>query len=101
MLLDGPLGLAGQRCMATLCFASGERLARTRREQLLEAARAVLDQHALKPLAGATSPHAQLVLVRVLAPVVEPAMELLRAVWAAWRTAAWQLPATPPRLWAM
>lgn len=101
VLLDGPLGLAGQRCMATLCFASGEPLARARREQLLEAARATLDQHALRALAGATSPHAQVVLLRVLAPVVEPAMALLRQVWAAWRHSAWQLPATPPRLWAM
>ncbi len=100
-LLDGPLGLAGHRCLATLFFACGTRLPRARRERVLDAARAVLDAHALKPTAGATSPDAQVVVVRALAPVVEPAMDLMKKVWAAWRAACWELPATPPRIWAM
>lgn len=100
-LLDGPLGLAGHRCIATMFFACGDKLARGRREQVLEAARAVLEPHALRGTAGATSPNAQVVVVRALAPVVEPAMDLLKQVWAAWRAACWQLPAQPPRLWAM
>jgi urease accessory protein len=100
-LLDGPLGMAGQRCMATLFFACGDRLARPRRAQVLDAARAVIDSHALRPTAGATSPNPQVVVVRALAPVVEPAMALMKQVWAAWRGACWQLPATPPRIWAM
>lgn len=101
LLLDSPLGLAGQRCIATLFFACGDKLVRGRREQVLDAARAVIEGHALRATAGATSPHAQIVVVRALAPVVEPAMGLLQQIWAAWRGACWQLPATPPRLWAM
>ncbi|WP_326533807.1 urease accessory protein UreD [Pseudorhodoferax sp.] len=101
LLLDSPLGMAGQRCLATLFFACGDKLARTRREQVLDAARAVLEGHALRTMAGATSPHPQIVVVRALAPVVEPAMALMKQVWAAWRATCWQLPATPPRLWAM
>ncbi|MGC3983423.1 MAG: urease accessory protein UreD [Pseudorhodoferax sp.] len=101
LLLDSPLGLAGQRCIATLFLACGDKLARTRREQVLDAARAVIEGHALRATAGATSPNAQVVVVRALAPVVEPAMGLLKQIWAAWRGACWQLPATPPRIWAM
>ncbi|GHC88961.1 urease accessory protein UreD 2 [Pseudorhodoferax aquiterrae] len=101
LLLDSPLGMAGQRCIATLFFACGDKLARARREQVLDAARAVIDGHALRATAGATSPNAQVVVVRALAPVVEPAMGLMKQIWAAWRGACWQLPATPPRIWAM
>ena len=100
-LMDGPLGLAGQRCMATLFFASGDKLPRTRREQVLDAARAAIDAHGLRSTAGATCPNAQLVVVRALAPVVEPAMDLLQKVWANWRAACWGMPAVPPRIWAM
>ncbi|KQP21996.1 urease accessory protein UreD [Pseudorhodoferax sp. Leaf267] len=100
-LLDGPLGLAGQRCMATLFFACGDKLPRVRRERVLDAARAVVEAHALRTMAGATSPHAQVVVVRALAPVVEPAMDLMKKVWAAWRGACWEMPAVPPRIWAM
>jgi urease accessory protein len=100
-LMDSPLGLAGQRCIATLFFACGEKLPRARREKVLDAARAVIDAHPLRLTAGATSPHAQLVVVRALAPVVEPAMALMQQVRAAWRGACWDLPATAPRIWAM
>jgi len=40
------------------------------------------------------------VVLRVLAPVVEPAMQLLRQVWQAWRAELWRLPAATPRIWA-
>lgn len=99
-LLNGPLGLAGQRCMATLFLATGAPLSRARRDQALALARAVIDAHALHAQAGATAPNAQVVVVRALAPVVEPAMGLLRAVRDAWRTGLWGLPATAPRVWA-
>lgn len=99
-LLDGPLGLAGQRCMATLFLAAGEPLPRARRDQALALARAVIGPHALQAHAGATAPNSQVVVVRALAPVVEPAMGLLRAVRDAWRTQLWGLPATAPRVWA-
>lgn len=100
-LLDGPLGLAGHRCMGTLFFVSGAPIARDRREAALDAARAVIDTHTLRATAGATSPHPQVLVVRVLAPLVEPAFELLKQVRAVWRPALWQLDAVPPRIWAM
>ncbi len=99
-LLNGPLGLAGQRCMATLFLAAGEPLSRARRDEALALARAVIDAHPLGPQAGATAPNSQVVVVRALAPVVEPAMGLLRAVRDAWRTGLWQMPATAPRVWS-
>jgi urease accessory protein len=100
-LMDGPLGLAGHRCIATLVLAAGEDLPRARRELALDVAREVLLQHELVATAGATSPCGQAVVVRVLAPLVEPAMALLRQVRAAWRQQLWQLEPTVPRLWAM
>ncbi len=101
LLMGGRLGLAGHRCLASVFFVAGEALPRERREAALDAARAVIDAHALRDTAGATSPHPQVVVVRVLAPVVEPAMELLRQAWGAWRTHLWGLPARLPRIWAM
>jgi urease accessory protein len=43
--------------------------------------------------------HDGIVVLRVLAERVEPAMAMLTRVWAAWREAAWQLPAVAPRVW--
>ncbi|WP_294767998.1 urease accessory protein UreD [uncultured Rhodoferax sp.] len=100
-LLDSPAGMAGQRCLATLFFACGNPLPRERREALLESARACLPGHELASMAGVTSPHPQLVVLRALAPHAEPAMQLLRAVRRVWRTRQWDLPATDPRIWAM
>lgn len=100
-LLESPQGLAGHRCMASLFFVVGTPLERARRDTALDAARAVMDAHALKATAGATSPNGQVVVVRALAPQVEPAMQLLQQVRAAWRAALWQLCAEPPRIWSM
>lgn len=100
LLLNSPLGLAGHRCFATLFFISGCKLGRQRRQDALDAARSVIDRHPLCATAGATSPDGQVVLVRVLAPVVEPAMALLRSVWLAWRSQLWQLGGAIPRIWA-
>jgi glyoxylase-like metal-dependent hydrolase (beta-lactamase superfamily II) len=66
-----------------------------RREALLAHARTLPDS------AGATSPHAEIAVRRALAPVVEPAMQLLRQVWRAWRAELWELPASSPRIWAI
>jgi urease accessory protein len=98
-LMNGPLGLAGQRCMATLVFAAGSAIAPDRAEAALDAARAALEASPLRLQAGATQPHPQVIVLRVLAPVVEPAMQLLRPVWAAWRQELWGLPGNVPRLW--
>lgn len=99
-LLNGPLGLAGQRCMATLFFVSGRPIDRTRRERALDEVRALMDAHALRMSAGATSPHPQVLVIRVLAPLVEPALDLLKALRASWRTSLWDLSAAAPRVWS-
>ena len=99
-LMDGPLGLAGQRCLASLFFVAGSKLERERRERALELARDLIATHALQATAGATCPNGQVVVVRVLAPMVEPAMTLLRQVWSQWRQHLWHLPASTPRIWA-
>ena len=100
LLLNSPLGLAGHRCFATLFFVSGSKLDRQRRQHALDTARSVIEAHPLCATAGATSPDGQVVLVRVLAPVVEPAMALLRSVWLTWRRELWLLDNNSPRIWA-
>ena len=100
-LLDGPLGLAGHRCLATLFFAAGSELPRQRRELLLDAARALIENSPLVTSAGATAPGPRVVCVRVLAPLVEPALHLLRAVRRAWRPLLWDVAGAEPRGWAI
>jgi len=100
-LLQSPIGLAGHRCMASLFFIAGSAFARARRESALDAARALLEVHPLRESAGVTSPQPGVIVLRVLAPVVEPAMQLLREVWRKWRAELWQMSAAPPRIWAM
>jgi len=109
-LMDGPLGLAGHRCLATLFFAAGAPLTRDRREAALDAVRAEMEQMGPRPsgnmddapvVAGATSPHPQVLAVRVLSPLVEPALDLLKRLRGIWRQELWQLEATPPRTWAL
>lgn len=98
-LLESAVGLAGHSTLGLMWFGAGTPLDSTRREALLEAARDVCTADALRASAGATSPHADVVLLRVLAPRVEPVLHLLQAVWAAWRPLAWGLAACPPRVW--
>lgn len=100
-LLESPIGLAGQRCLASIFFVAGTPIARARRDAALDAARALIDAHALRESAGATSPHAEIIVLRALAPVVEPAMHLLRQVWKAWRAELWGMNSAAPRIWAM
>jgi urease accessory protein len=98
-LLDSPLGWAGKRVMATAWFAAGQPLSRQRREALLEAARSQAEISPLNATAGCTSPHEQVVVMRVLADRVEPAMALLSQVWAHWRRTAWGIEPCQPRVW--
>jgi urease accessory protein len=98
-LMNSPLGLAGQRCMATLVFAAGSAIAPERSDRALACARELLEASDLRLMAGATSPHQQVIVLRVLSPVTEPAMQLLRQVWAAWRHEMWRMSGTVPRLW--
>jgi urease accessory protein len=100
-LLNSPLGLAGHRCLASLFFVAGSPIERSRREVALDAARERMDACGLPLHAGATSPHDKVIVLRVLAPMVEPAMQLLRQVWQAWRATLWQMPASTPRIWSM
>jgi len=100
-LLQGPLGLAGNACVASLFFAAGSDLERGRRDHALDSARAVLQASALKSTAGVTAVNRRVMVLRVLAPYSEPAMQLLRQVWSEWRQAMWSLPASMPRIWAM
>ncbi|HEX2012370.1 MAG TPA: urease accessory protein UreD [Roseateles sp.] len=100
VLLDSPLGLAGRKVLASLWFAAGQVLPGARREALLEAARAEIDADALlRASAGCTAPEGGVVVLRLLADRVEPAMALLTRVRAAWRRAAWGLAPCPPRVW--
>lgn len=99
-LMNGPLGLAGARCMASLFFVAGSKLDKHRRDQALELARGFIAAHPLLATAGATSPNPQVVVVRCLAPVVEPAMGLLRQIWSAWRAQLWHCSQDTPRLWS-
>ncbi|ABE43363.1 urease accessory protein UreD [Polaromonas sp. JS666] len=101
LLMSSPLGMAGHRCVASLFFVAGSKLDRHRRQQALDTARQIIEAHPLSATAGATSPDGQVVVVRVLAPVVEPAMALLRQVWLAWRSHFWQQAASSPRIWSM
>ena len=103
-LMDGPLGLAGRRCVATLFLACGTALTRERRELALALARKAVEDHAAAAFpaqvqAGATAPGPKVIVVRVLTPLVEPAIALLRTVRDAWRPALWNLPPTQPRGW--
>ena len=98
-LINSPLGLAGHKCMATLVFASGSAMASARLERGLASARERVEAHGLRLQAGVTSPHPQIMVARVLAPVTEHAIQLLKHIWAVWRHDMWQLGSTPPRLW--
>jgi urease accessory protein len=98
-LLDSPLGLGGHRCLATLVLASGTAWSRERREALLDAVRARLPATLGDLPAGATCPNDQTLVVRAVAPLVEPVMALFQQLWAELRASAWGLSATPPRIW--
>jgi urease accessory protein len=98
-LLHSPLGFAGCPVLATMWFAAGRAMPSERRDVLLDAARHAASSHLLKRTAGCTSPHAEIVVLRALAPRVEPAMELLATVWAQWREIVWGLKPCAPRVW--
>jgi urease accessory protein len=99
--LNSPLGLAGQKCFASLVFASGSPIAAERVEKALEAARLSMEGTPLKLQAGITCAHPQVIVLRVMSPLVEPSMDLLKQVWASWRHVLWQLPSEPPRIWSV
>lgn len=100
LLLNSPLGLAGNHCLATLFFVSGSALQRSQIQSALDVARSAIEAHPLCATAGATSPDSRVIVVRALAPVVEPAMDLLRQIRARWRQHFWGMHANAPRVWS-
>ena len=99
--LNSPLGLAGQKCFASLVFACGSPIEALRVENALEAARQIIESDPFKLQAGITCAHPQVIVLRVMSPLVEPSMNLLKKVWASWRHVLWQLPSEPPRIWSV
>jgi len=98
-LLNSPLGLDGQRCMGTMWLACGTALTRERREHLLDAVRGVLATAPANVQSGATCPNPNMLVLRAVAPLVEPLMALFQCVWGAMRTEAWGLANVSPRIW--
>ena len=98
-LLHSPMGLVGHRCLATLWLATGTPMSATRQAALLDAVRAMVDTHLLAATTGASCPSAHILVVRILAPLVEPAMALCQQLRGVLREHAWGLPAHAPRIW--
>lgn len=98
-LLHSALGLAGRSVVGTMWFAAGSPIEAARRDTLLDTARAAAADEEGGVTAGCSAPHAQALVLRLVAQRVEPAMAVLRSVWRAWRERAWQMPAPAPRVW--
>jgi urease accessory protein len=100
-LLQSPLGMAGYTCLATIFFIAGKSINTGARELFLSLSREIVTHHSLKATCGITSPHAQVIVLRVLAHHTEEALDLCKKVRGAWRELAWGLPNVPARIWAM
>ena len=101
LLLNGDLGLAGHRCLASLIFASGTPIARAQREALLEASHELLGTAPEGVWSGVTSPNENMLVLRGVSPVVEPVMMLWKTMWMLWRKELWGLEGSAPRIWSM
>jgi urease accessory protein len=98
-LMDSPLGWDGLRVLGAAWMTAGSPWPAARRDALLEGARQACATSGLAARAGATAPHDQVVVLRVLGERVEPVMALLTQVRAAWRAAAWDMADERPRVW--
>lgn len=98
-LLESPLGWDGQTTLATLWCAAGSDWPEPLRQALLESARQVLDASAHADRSAATSPDARVIVVRALAPRVEPPWLSFQAIRHAWRRLLWNLDESSPRVW--
>ncbi|MEX1167096.1 MAG: urease accessory protein UreD [Hydrogenophaga sp.] len=98
-LLSSPLGLGGHRCLGTLILASGDAFTRERREALLAVVREALAEAPDGVRVAATCPNSRMLVVRAVAPLVEPLMGCLQSVWRVLRPAAWDLAPQAPRIW--
>ena len=98
-LLNSALGWGGRRVLGTAWWATGDAMTTARRQAFVEAARGSAEAPGLEGWTGVTSPMPNVVVARVLGHRVEPAMQWLCAVRAAWRQLAWGLDPQPPRVW--
>lgn len=98
-LLNSALGWGGRRVLGTAWWATGDAMTTARRQAFVEAARGSAEAPGLEGWTGVTSPMPNAVVARVLGHRVEPAMQWLCAVRAAWRRLAWGLDPQPPRVW--
>jgi urease accessory protein len=101
LLLDGDLGLAGRRCVASLILASGSPIPRHQREALLESTHALLLAAPGDVVCGVTAPQEHMLVLRGVSPVVEPVMMLWKSLWMHWRSELWGLRGGAPRIWSM
>lgn len=101
LLLNSPVGLAGHRVLGTLWLASGSAWPKPQRQHWLDALRELIDASPLAATCGATSPDERLLVVRALAPRIEPLFTLWRQLRGLLRQQAWGLPPVAPRIWAM
>ena len=62
--------------------------------------RDLIAAHPLHTTAGTSAANDRVLVVRVLAPMVESAMALLRQIWRLWRGQLWDRTAEAPRIWA-
>ncbi len=99
LLRQSPLGWAGHGVLATAWMAAGTAWPVAKRQALLDVARAAIQHHGLAANAGVTAVQPSVLVLRVLAAGVEPAMQVLALARAAWRQLAWGLAAEPPRIW--
>jgi urease accessory protein len=98
-LMDGPLGLARQRCWGTLFFLSGTPIAAHRARDLLDKARECLNP-STHPLTGMTQPSPCVLVLRTLSDYVEPTMQLLKSQRKIWRQHLWGLDTPDLRIWS-
>ena len=101
LLLNGDLGLAGQRCIASLIYVSGTPISRQQREHLLESTHELLQSAAPEVVSGVTSPNENMLVLRGVSPVVESVMMLWKTVWMYWRKELWGISGGAPRIWSM
>lgn len=98
-LLNSSLGMSGHRCLGTLVLACGTPISPLRREAVLTALRSVIEGHPLAASTGVTAPQANTLVVRCLAPIVEPMMNLFQDLWRQIRQEAWGMGTQTPRIW--
>jgi urease accessory protein len=100
-LLRSPLGLNGHSCLGALFFIAGCAINTQAKELFLSKSREISAASSLAATCGITSPHSQVIVLRVLADQTEPVLELCKQVRSAWREIAWGLQGKQPRIWAM